>query len=276
MINIEIRDLTRNTNLRCRIAANENHSDTVAARLEQLAPLSADDRAAFRWSIQASRRVMAGRDFDPVGPSRPRRFIQNGFAGRYTQFPDGRRQITELLLPGDFCDSQPCMMGRPDDISALTQVVYCEISGPVFTKLVATHPRIGEAIQRSAVLTDAALRERVASLGIRTAKERLAHLLCEVFLRCQAVGLTTAMQCHFPLAEADLGTLLGLSASQAGRNLKALQADGRIRIEAQRLTIWDFDGLQRVGQFDPRYLGYDPASAGGPSADGRWPGSTRR
>src|SRR3712207_7049686 len=52
------------------------------------------------------------------------------------------------------------------------------------------------------------------SLGQRDAFERVAHLLCELFLRLRGVGLTKDQSCELPVTQSDLADAVGLTRSE--------------------------------------------------------------
>ena len=77
----------------------------VASKLEAFARLSADDRAALAEATHNFRYVEPRRDLISEG-DKPRfvHLVLDGWACRYKQLPDGKRQIVSLFVPGDFCD----------------------------------------------------------------------------------------------------------------------------------------------------------------------------
>ncbi len=239
---------------------NRPANNLVVMRLKQLGHLSDSDQSellsAFDAPRKASPKSSIDRGHDQASSVR---FIQQGFAYRYIGLPDGRQQITSLLLPGDTCDSLALAAPNTEHgICALTTVIYSEIKRPTIESLIESNPRIAMALWRSFLLNEAMLYERIASLGQRSAKERLAHFLCEVFFRCRAVGLTSGMQCNLPLSQGDLGDTLGLSLVHTNRSLMALRADRLITLESRLLTIVDLARLQETAHFNPRYLQLAP------------------
>ena len=89
---------------------------------------------------------------------------------------------------------------------------------------------------------------------------RVAHLLCELFLRYRNVGLVENMTMPFHLTQTHLGDALGLSVVHVNRVMKSLRRDGVIGIASRRLTILDWPGLARTGDFDDAYLHLTPGS----------------
>lgn len=235
-------------------------STPVIMKLKQLAPVTKDDQAALLDALQIPCRIAARSEISRVEESFSRlQFIQQGYAYRFVMLRDGRRQITDFLLPGDICNPHgSSTLDEGHGVCALTSMVYCGITSQALTGLVDDHPRIGEALWHSALLNEAMLYNRVISLGQRSAKERLAHFLCEVFVRSRTVGLTSGLQCSFPMNQNDLADLLGLSVVQTNRSMMALRADGMIRLQAQVFTIFDVERLQELAHFDPRYLQVNP------------------
>ena len=97
-------------------------------------------------------------------------------------------------------------------------------------------------------------REWAVNLGQRTAREHLAHLFCETFVRLRAVGLAEGSRCEMPLTQCDLGEATGMTSVHVNRTLQELRRDGLIVLHHRILTIPDFDALAEVAMFDPGYL----------------------
>ena len=55
--------------------------------------------------------------------------------------------------------------------------------------LIENHPRIARALEWVTLVDIATLREWIVNVGQREAKKFLAHLLCELLVRLEAVGL---------------------------------------------------------------------------------------
>ena len=55
------------------------------------------------------------------------------------------------------------------------------------------------------------LRGWTVSIGKRSARERIAHFICEYITRMATFGLSNGVTCHLPLNQPDIGDALGLS-----------------------------------------------------------------
>ena len=121
--------------------------------------------------------------------------------------------------------------------------------------LIGAHPRIGDIFWRDTLIDAAIFREWMVGMGRRSAYSRIAHLLCEVFTRLKVIGLTHGNSCSFPVTQAEIADSLGLSTVHVNRSLMSLRADGLIDSKMLKtLTILDWEGLKKAGEFDPTYL----------------------
>ena len=170
-------------------------------------------------------------------------------------FPDGRRQITGLIVPGDCCDLFECM-GRHSDkmYAATTDSTVAAWAYDVVLDWIDTRPAIARLLWRSARSREAILGEWLVNLGRRTPSERMAHLFCELLVRLQNVGLGQDDEYDFPLRQHELAEIVGLSTVHVNRTLQTLRADGLIALRNHRLKVLDFGRLKARAMFDPGYL----------------------
>ncbi|KWV48883.1 cyclic nucleotide-binding protein [Bradyrhizobium macuxiense] len=181
--------------------------------------------------------------------------ILSGWACRYKQLEDGRRQVVSFFLPGDICDINVFILREMDhSIGTITPVSIADLPHEFFDHVAARHPRIVAAFWWETLVDAAIQREWTMNLGQRTALERTAHLLCEIWLRLRVAGLTRGDSCDFPLTQADLADAAGLSKVHVNRTLQELRANGLIVLKGRTLSVPDLDRLMRAGLFNPNYL----------------------
>ena len=82
----------------------------------------------------------------------------------------------------------------------------------------------------------------------------MAHLLCELYVRLKAVGLTNGNGYAFPLTQAEFGDALGISTVHVNRTCKTSGVMGLITLRNGSVTVLDWDRLRQAGEFDPTYL----------------------
>ena len=91
-------------------------------------------------------------------------------------------------------------------------------------------------------------------MGRRTSQERVAHLMCELYLRGRYVGLTTDQTLVLPLTQALLADALGMTAVHINRVLKELRLAGAMALKRGSVTILDPVKLVQIAGFDENYL----------------------
>ena len=115
-------------------------------------------------------------------------------------------------------------------------------------------PNITAAFWRDTLIDAAVTREWLAGVGRRTAHQRVAHLICEVFVRSRALHLIEEETFELPITQAELGDALGLSTVHVNRVLQDLRRDELIRWRGKSILIQDWDRLRVAGDFEPHYL----------------------
>lgn len=231
----------------------------VASKLEAFTRLSAEDRAALSQASRNFRYVDARRDLVSEG-DKPRyvHLVLDGWACRYKQLPDGKRQIVALFVPGDFCDVNVFILKSMDhSIAAITRLKVAMITPDEMNALTAERPRITQALWWHELVTAAVQREWTLNLGQRSAYERLAHLLIELYIRLNSVGRARNGRCDFPLTQNDLADATGLTSVHVNRTLQELRRDGLIELERKQLQILDMPRIMNVAMFNPNYLHLD-------------------
>lgn len=232
----------------------------IVRKLEQFVRLSSADRdmltrAAAERVRNFGPRVDIAREGD-----RPKdvHLILSGWACRYKQLEDGRRQIVSFFLPGDICDLNVFVLREMDhSIGTITPVAISDLSRDFFDEISAGYPRIATAFWWESLVNSAIQREWTMSLGQRTASERMAHLLCELFFRLRLAGLTRGDTCDLPLTQADLADATGLSKVHVNRTLQELRSAELIGLKDKSLKIPNLERLMNAGLFNANYLHID-------------------
>lgn len=229
----------------------------LVRKLEQFVRLSPADCAVLERA--ASERV---RNFGPRVDiaregERPKdvQLILSGWACRYKQLEDGRRQVVSFFLPGDICDLNIFILREMDhSIGTITPVSIADLSRDFFDQIGTGYPRIVTAFWWESLVNSAIQREWTMNLGQRTASERMAHLFCEILVRLRLAGLTQADSCEFPLTQADLADATGLSKVHVNRTLQELRSAGLIVLKGKTLVVPNLGRLMNAGLFNANYL----------------------
>ena len=115
-------------------------------------------------------------------------------------------------------------------------------------------PAIARALWWSALVDEATLREWLVNIGRRPAEQRIGHLLCELLMRLETVGLTNGNHYELPITQADVAETMGLTLVHVNRVLQRLRASGLITLANRQLVINDVQALKEFSEFNPNYL----------------------
>jgi CRP-like cAMP-binding protein len=184
--------------------------------------------------------------------------LLTGWAYRYKIIEAGKRQIVSFHLPGDIPDLQSLHICTMDhSLGTLAPVKAAFIPHGSLHSLLQSRPRLASAFWRETLIDAAIFREWVVCHGRRNAHQHMAHLFCELRARVFAVGLMEDDSFEFPATQADLADATGMTPVHVNRTLMQLRADRLVSFRSSKLTIHDWEGLQRAAHFDPRYLHQD-------------------
>jgi CRP-like cAMP-binding protein len=186
--------------------------------------------------------------------------ILEGVACRYRTLPSGSRQIISFQIAGDWADIHSYFIRTMDhSLGAMTRCRVAQVPHALLREAIETFPRIGQTLWRDTMIDSAVFREWVVNIGRRDAYERVAHLLCELHTRLEAVGLTNGYSYELPLTQTDLADSVGVSTVHVNRVLQKLRGEGLVSFGGKSVTIHDWERLADVGGFDPAYLHLDEA-----------------
>ena len=231
--------------------------NALTRRLEEYTPLTDADRDELaRLCAQSTHTIQAKHDLIREGDT-PRSIfvILDGWACHYRSLENGRRQIVDFAIPGDLCDLNLFVLDRMDhSIGAVTRLKVAEVGREVFRRVVTNFPNITTALWWVELVSKSIHREWIVNVGQRSARQRIAHLFCEMYLRLESVGLTEGFSCDFPLTQNEIAETTGLTSVHVNRSVQELRREGLIEFERRRLTIPDMLALQGAGLFNPDYL----------------------
>ena len=221
--------------------------------------ISAEEEAAIRAAVSHSIDVRADRLAVRQGEIMDHSMILlSGIAARRKDMRDGRRQYTELHVPGDFTDLHSFTLKYLEhDIVALSDCSFALVPHERLKQITERHPHLGRVLWFSTNLDAAIHREWIVSLGSRSAIARMAHLFCEMFIRLEIVGLTRGPSYDLPISQQELGEMLGVTSVHANRTLQQLRKQGLVEFAGGLVTIRDVGALKQKAEFDASYLYLD-------------------
>jgi CRP-like cAMP-binding protein len=181
--------------------------------------------------------------------------VVQGIVGRYGQNRDGARQITCLHIPGDMADLPSVVSPKSAwGLATLTQTTILRVPHASLRRLAAKYSGVAEAFWRDCVADGSIFSEWVVNVGRRDALARLAHVFCEMAIRCERAGQGDRRWFPLPITQNDLGDATGLTNVHVNRVLKELRTRSIVTARAGKVTIHDWDQLVLVGDFDDAFM----------------------
>ncbi len=111
------------------------------------------------------------------------------------------------------------------------------------TELAREFSSIDEAIELYRNEMERRLIRRIVNLSSGRAINRLADILTDYWRRTSVAAMTDDLGVDFPLTQAELAELAGLTPIHVNRILQQLRKNGLIYLANHKLKIIDWDGL---------------------------------
>lgn len=173
--------------------------------------------------------------------------LLRGWAFRYSLLPDGRRQILNFLLPGDFIGLQAGLFDTMQhSVATLTDVTLCVFQRSELWTLYREQPSLGYDVTWLAANEEALVDANLVAVGQRTALARIAYLILQFHVRLQGVGMTQRGRFAFPLTQQHVADALGLSLVHTNKTLRHLVRLGAVKVGGGMVTIEQLDRLREI------------------------------
>jgi CRP/FNR family nitrogen fixation transcriptional regulator len=154
---------------------------------------------------------------------------------------DGRRQIAEFLLPGDFF-GLAAFDRHLFSAEAIADTVLVRYPRRRLDALADTDARVGRQLREQVCSNLAAAQKRVVLLGRKTAEERVASFLVEMVDRA---GDEDAVE--LPMSRYEIADYLGLTVETVSRTFTQFRKTGIIALEhAHRVRLLDRAALEDI------------------------------
>ncbi len=226
-------------------------------KLERRDRLSDEEKSVLENVCSPPRLVGPQQDFIREG-DRPSvsTLLLSGVCGRYNDVADGGRQITALHIAGDFVDLHSFLLHRMDHgVVAITECQVTTVSHDTLRMITERFPHLTRLLWLNTLIDAAIHRRWLVAMGRLSSLAQLAHLICELWTRFEAVGLTEGeASFDLPLTQSHIGDVLGISLVHVNRVVQQLRREGLIVWNGRRLTIVDMDQLTALAEFVPDYL----------------------
>ena len=228
----------------------------LAAKMARYIDLSESETLVLERMQMSPRQLPRRADIVVHGRTCETLFVLiEGVALRYKLLAAGKRQIVNVLLPGDLIGFPACFFEKAlYGVVGLTNTVVSTVSFGLIAEMFYSSPRLAMAFYWAAAHEAAMYAERLVGLGRKAAHERLAHFLLELLARLRCVGLADACSYRLPLTQEEVGDILGLSTPHVNRMFRELREQGLLLMDGQHLRFPDVETLASLAKFEESYL----------------------
>ncbi len=233
------------------------------ARLKHFIGLSESDLHSLWRLIETELTVKKLRDLVVDGYEyRKLCFVEEGFGARYKLLRNGKRQIVNVVLPGDVIGLPGSFLEKANySVIAVTDLKIHVCSIDAYVQLCYKRPQFGLALSWLAVQESIICAEHTINTGRRTPAERLAHFLLEVYSRLAMVGRASGSRFDLPFSQEIMSDALGLSVPHLNRTLAKLRKDGLIAITGRHVEFVDLKAFEMLSHFQQLNLTRVPPAA---------------
>jgi CRP-like cAMP-binding protein len=173
--------------------------------------------------------------------------VCQGWALRFVELADGRRQNLAVLLPGDICVATLFEDELHFSVQAVTQLRITRFAGADLTRRILSDAHTLELYGKACAAQLRDVDERAVDLGRRSAEERLILGLVD---RLSEHRVLENHPYAFPLLQRHVADLTGLTPVHVSRVMTEFRNAGLIRLTKRSLLITNLTGLERIGQLN--------------------------
>ena len=174
-----------------------------------------------------------------------------GMGLRYKILPDGRRQVINMVMPGDFIGLQAAMMGEmKHSVEATTRMTLCVFDRSEMYNFVRSNPERSFALIWLAAVEEHLLGDALATIGQRSAEQSVAWAFVRLYARAERLDLVHQNAMPLPYRQQDLADALGLSLVHTNRVIRTLRSRQLATWSDGRLLVPDLDALAAVADMD--------------------------
>lgn len=174
-----------------------------------------------------------------------------GMGLRYKTLSNGRRQVVNFLFPGDFIGLQAGIMGEMQhSVESTTRMTLCVFDRKEFWRFFRDQSERAYDVTWLSAVEEYFLGEALATVGQRTAIERVAWALVRIWQRGRSLGLLQPDGMIMPYRQQDLADALGLSLVHTNKTLAKLRERQMVTWAGGVLRIADVEALARMAEMD--------------------------
>ena len=214
--------------------------DTCALwRFGVCAELIGDPVDRFAASQRSSGTISRNRHLQkPNNPSSTVMIIREGWAASVAHSADGKRQVFEILLPGDPVVGavlSGSVVGRT--VQALTDIEYCAFDVHFIKYLMGHREDIRQHLIDTTYQMLMSAQERMFDMASRDAEGKIVKFILDLYDRLEHLGFAAEGVCEFPLRQKTIAEAVGLTDVHVNRIMSSLRSRKVLWVEGRTLHV---------------------------------------
>lgn len=180
--------------------------------------------------------------------------VRAGIVCRQVAGDTGQRQIASLHFPGDLVNLDSCYLGiATTSLQAMTAASVAMSPRDTFLAFLDSHEGANRAVWIASMADAAEARMMAANLARKSARARVANLLCQIAFRLDEDEFRRSGEFHQPLSQKQIADATSLTSIHVNRVLRSLDSDGLLRRSRACYQVPDIQALAELGAFEPEH-----------------------
>jgi len=176
--------------------------------------------------------------------------VCQGWALRFVELADGRRQNLAVLLPGDICVATLFEDELHFSVQAVTKLRITRFARADLTRRILSDAHTLEVYGKACAAQLRDVDERAVDLGRRSAEERVSRLILGIVDRLSGHRVLQNHPYAFPLLQRHIADLTGLTPVHVSRVMSEFRNAGLLRLTKRSLMITNLTGLEQIGRLN--------------------------
>lgn len=173
--------------------------------------------------------------------------ICDGWAAATYKLPDGSRQILSFILPGELVTGRLVFESQLQlSIDSVTNGSYRSFDRLELRVAMANSRKAFDRVMTAYADESRRADQMITALGRRSASERVAGLLLDLWDRLDKLGKIDGASVEFPLRQTHIADATGLTTVYVNKVLAEFRHDGLLDISDRKLQIFDMTQLRRL------------------------------
>lgn len=184
--------------------------------------------------------------------------VLNGWIALSVLLDDGSCQILDFALPGAILGFQSAPNAPMYHSARCLSVVRVHaFPRRKLDVIIETNPRLAILLCRQVTADEARAHDHLANIGLRDARQRIAHLLLELYVRVRGrLPVESGETIQLPLSQGQIGQALGLTYVHVCRTLQILREQKIVYVANHTLEIIDPVALMTAAGVEPDVLSH--------------------